>query len=387
MATLSARSSHIPLSPIRKIYNLAETIPGLIRLEIGEPDFETPEVIIKAGQRALGEGWTKYTTTPGIPALRQALAEYDSPKLGRLPDPMREICVTSGGTNAIFLALLAIINQGDEVMIPDPGFAVYPNIIRLAGGVPITYEQDAKYNFRVDKEKVMDSLSQRTRAIVITSPSNPTGCLLDLEDLEFFAKLAQERDLWVISDEVYERIVFDGRKHHSIAALPGMAERTVVVGAFSKSFCMTGWRLGHIVAPAPVVDAATRFQNHVNACMPASVQVAGIAALQSSPILVDEMVQQFQARRDAFMSELGEVPGVQCAKPQGAFYVFPDFNSYGMTDIDLAMYLIQSAKVSSVPGSSFGKRGRGFLRFSIVRSAEELRMAVRQIKEALKAIK
>ncbi|MBI3966039.1 MAG: aminotransferase class I/II-fold pyridoxal phosphate-dependent enzyme, partial [Chloroflexi bacterium] len=227
MATLSARSAHMTVSPIRQVMDLAESLEGVIRLEVGEPDFSTPEPIVHAAQRALDEGWTKYTATAGIGPLRQAIARYESPKVGRELVGSREICVAIGGTNALYLTFLGLLNPGDEVLVPDPGWPQYQNIIRLIGGVPVPYVLDAANEFQVDRDSVVAGLSPRTKAILINSPANPTGSVLGTDDLSFFAQLAQERDLWIVSDEVYDRIIFDGLTHHSIAALSGMAERTV----------------------------------------------------------------------------------------------------------------------------------------------------------------
>lgn len=386
MATLAARTYQMALSPIREMILLAEATEGVTRLEVGEPDFNTPDPIIRAAQQALDEGWTKYTGSAGILALREALARYDAPKLGRTPDPAREVCVTMGGTHSLFLAFLALLNPGDEVLVPDPGWPQNHGIIRLAGGMPVPYVLDVRKDFQVDRDTVLAGLSPRTKAILISSPSNPTGGVLMPDDLAFFAQVCQDRDLWAVSDEVYERIVFDGLSHHSIAALPGMAERTVAIGAFSKTFAMTGWRLGHIMGPPPVVESAIKFQGYVNTCPNAAVQRAGLTALQLPGDSLHWMVVEFQARRDLFVAELADIPGVQCVPPRGTFFIFVDFQAYGMPDAELGRHLLRAAKVSSIPGSAFGRQGRGFLRFSIVRSREEIRNGLRRVREALAAL-
>lgn len=383
MANLSARSRQIDISPIREMVMLAESTPGVTRLEAGEPDFVTPEPIIKAAQKALDDGWTKYTSSAGIMPLRQALARYDAPKLGRTPDPAREVCVTLGGTNSLLLAFLAILDAGDEVLVPDPGWPQNLGIVRLAGGIPVPYGLDPAQEFRVDRDAVLAALTARTRAIIINSPGNPTGGVLDQDDLAFFAQVAREHDLWVISDEVYERILFDGRTHYSIAALPGMAERTVVIGAFSKTFAMTGWRLGHLVAPPGVIAAAAKLQGFINTCPSAALQVAGLTALALPAAEIDRMVSEYQVRRDKFVTKLATIPGLRFVEPRGTFFILVDFSSYGVPDTELAKYLLRTALVSSVPGSGFGTRGRGSLRFSFVGSPQEISAGLGRARQAL----
>ena len=386
MVTIASRVGHITESPIRHITNLAEGVEGVTRLHAGEPDFNTPAAVIAAAKAALDEGWTKYTNAAGILPLREALADYDAPKLGRRPDPKSEIMVTVGGTNGLFLALISLINDGDEVMIPDPGWPPYAEMVRLVGGVPVSYSLDPGAAFSLDRQSVIDGLSIRTRAIIVNSPNNPTGTVLEKDELKFIADLARERDLWVISDEVYEKILFDGRKHDSIVTLPGMGERTVVVNSFSKTWAMTGWRLGHLTAPAAVIKAAAKLQGCVNSCPNAFVQKAAIDAVKMPSTEMDKMVAQFQARRDRFIEVASTIPRVACVKPQGTFFILMDVRQIGIPDGKLAEQIFRSTRVTSVGGSGFGINGTGFLRFSVVRSPKEIEDGLAKVRDALSTL-
>jgi aspartate/methionine/tyrosine aminotransferase len=384
MAQLAVRVAQITESPIRAMVTLAEGVDGVTPLHAGEPDFNTPAAVIEAAKIALDQGWTKYSGATGILPLREALATYDAPKLGRRPNPRTEVMVTLGGTNALFLAMMSLLNPGDEVLVPNPGWPPYTEMVRMAGAVPIYYDLDPSDEFRLDRQSVLDALTVRTRAIIVSSPNNPTGTMLDGDELGFLAEMVRRNDLWVISDEVYEKILFDGRKHYSIAALEGMAERTVVVGSFSKTWAMTGWRLGHLTGPAPVIAAAAKLQGTVNSCPNAFVQVAGIRAVQMPEAEMNKMVSEFQRRRDIFVNAVGDIADVGVVKPHGTFFILMDVRKLGRPDTEIAERLFHSTRVTSIGGSGFGSNGAGFLRFSVVRSPDEIRDGLAKVGGALR---
>lgn len=387
MTRLGQLATEIEESPIREMLGLAIRTPGVVRLEVGEPDFDTPEPIREAAKNALDEGWTRYTESVGLLELRQALAAADAGKLGAEPDPESEVFVTIGGTHGLLLGLMSILDRDDEVLIPDPGWPPYAGIVRLAGGRARSYPLAASGDFAFDADAVRAAMTERTRAIVLNSPANPTGRVASAEFLTDLAALARERDLWILSDEVYERILFDGRAHLSVAALDGMRERTVVVNAFSKTYAMTGWRLGHVVAPAAVVQTMAKLQGMVNACAAPFAQRAGIAALRMDQRVVEQYVRDYQARRDICMSVLHDRPHVRGVPPEGSFFWLCDVRATGASDVEISRRLLTEARVSSVPGSGFGHESAGFLRFSLACSTDLIREAMERVTETLEGVR
>src|SRR3954468_1454874 len=344
----------------------------VIHLEVGEPDFPTPPHIVEAGIRALREGKTRYGAPSGIPALREAICEHLIERGVRAhPD---HVLVTPGAKPILFYGFLATLAPGDEVLIPDPGFPIYASMVRFCGATPVSVPPRLDQGRALDLDVLERAISPRTRMIVFNSPSNPTGAVVPEEDLRRLAALAQRHDLWVMADEIYRRISY-GAPPQSIAALPGMAERTVIVDGFSKTYAMTGWRLGWGVFPAALAPHAVRLMINSNTCTAAFVQEAGLAALRGPQDVVDAMVAQFRTRRDAIVARLSRVPGVRCHAPAGAFYAFPDVRGLPLAAAALADRLLDEEAVALLDGAGFGAGGAGHLRISFAASLESLETA------------
>ena len=355
----------------------------VIGLGAGEPDFDTPQYIKEALYKAVKEGFVYYTPAQGIPELRKAIAEKleRDNKISYSPD--REIIVTPGAKHALYEAVLAITNPGDEILIPTPCWVSYEPMVQLAEGKPVfipTYERD---EFQLNREAVEKKITKKTKAIILNSPNNPTGAVFEKSDIKAVAELCIEHNLIAISDEIYEKIIYEA-KHVSIASLPEMKERTITVNGFSKAYSMTGWRLGYAAAPQKIIEAMNRIQEHSVSCATSFVQKAGIAALQSSQECVRDMVVEFKKRRDVIVKRLNEIPDVTCVKPRGAFYAFANFSAYEKNSLKLANFLLKKAGVAVIPGSAFGAGGEGFLRLSYATNMENLEEGVDRIGEALK---
>lgn len=348
---------------------------NVIHLEVGEPDFPTPGHIVEAGVRALREGHTRYGPPAGLPELREAICAELLQSRGVRADPGR-VLVAPGAKPIVFYALLAAVGPGDEVLIPDPGFPIYASMVRFCGGVPVPVpprleERDAR---ALDLDALERAITPRTRMVVFNAPSNPTGAVVPPEDLRRLAELAARHDLWVLADEIYRRISY-GPPPGSIAALPGMDARTIVVDGFSKSYAMTGWRLGWGLFPQELAPHAVRLMINSNTCTAAFVQRAGLAALTGPQEPVLEMTRQFLQRRDALISRLRRVPGVRCSSPAGAFYAFPDVRGLPLPAAALADRLLEEEGVAVLDGAGFGKGGEGHLRFSFANSLANLEEA------------
>ncbi len=357
----------------------------VIGLGAGEPDFDTPRHIKEALYRAVKEGFVYYTPTQGIPELRKAIAEKleRDDRISYAPD--REIIVTPGAKQALYEAVLAIANPGDEILIPTPCWVSYEPMVQLADGKPVfipTYEKDG---FRLSSEALEKKITKKTRAIILNSPNNPTGAVLNSDVLKAIAELCVEHDLIAISDEIYEKIIYEA-KHVSIASLPGMIERTITVNGFSKAYSMTGWRLGYAAAPQKIIEAMNRIQEHSVSCATSFVQKAGVAALHSSQECVAAMVREFKQRREFIAKRLNEISGVTCVKPMGAFYAFANFSAYEKNSLKLADFLLEKAGVAVIPGAAFGKMGEGFLRISYATSMEDINKGMERIEGALKKV-
>jgi aspartate/methionine/tyrosine aminotransferase len=356
----------------------------IIHLEIGEPDFDTPAHIKAAAVRALEEGWTHYTPAAGIPALREAIADYIRRTRG-IPVGPENVVVVPGGKPIIFFAILAIVEEGDEVIYPNPGFPIYESMIRFVGARPVPLRLRMENEFRVDVEQLARLITPRTRMLILNSPANPTGGVLTREDLEAIAELCLKHDLVVLSDEIYSRILYEG-EHISIASFPGMLERTIILDGFSKTYAMTGWRLGYGVMPEPLAEAVTRLMINSNSCTAAFTQIAGIAALTGPQDEVDRMVAAFRERREVMVEGLNRLPGFRCLKPKGAFYAFPNIEGTGMSSRELAHYLLEEAGVAVLSGTAFGEYGEGFLRLSFANSIENIQKALERIEKALQRL-
>ena len=355
----------------------------IIHLEIGEPDFDTPRHIIDAGKQALDQGWTHYGPTQGLPELREAIASYICRTRG-IRVGGEHVCVVPGGKPIMFFVLMALLEEGDEAIYPNPGFPIYESMINFLGAkpVPIPLVEDRGFSF--DLNVLKDSLSPKTKILILNSPHNPTGGVIPADDVRAIADMVRDRDLIVLSDEIYTRIYFD-EEPLSITTLPGMQEKTVILDGFSKTYAMTGWRMGYGVMPTWLVDPVNKLMVNSNSCTASFTQRAGIAALNGPQDDVTKMVQEFRRRRDAFCAGLNTLPGFRCAIPGGAFYAFPNIQGTGRKSKELADGLLQQAGVACLSGTAFGAYGDGYLRFSIANSYEKLMDAVERIRKFLKA--
>jgi aspartate aminotransferase len=354
---------------------------SVIHLEIGEPDFATPTHVVEAAKQALDEGWTHYGPTPGLPELREAIAQHVSRTRGIPVGPDR-VSVVPGGKPIMFFSMLALLEPGDEVIYPNPGFPIYESMIRFLGAVPVPMPLEESRGFSFDLDLFRDRLSDRTKLVILNSPENPTGGVIPPEDIAEIAGMLRDRDVVVLSDEIYSRIYYGGWPSVSIARLPGMLEKTIILDGFSKTYAMTGWRIGYGVMPKFLVEAVTKLMVNSNSCTASFTQRAAIAALTGPQDCVDRMVAEFRRRRDALCSGLNEVPGFHCAIPGGAFYAFANIKETGMDSKELADLLLNEAGVSCLDGGCFGDYGRGFIRFSYANSMENLLEAVERIKQA-----
>lgn len=378
-ARLSARAKELPLSGIRVIYDKAQTIPDVLHLEIGEPDLPTPAHIAKAGQDAITNGLTHYTPSAGTPELREAIAGKLRRDNGLDYDPS-EIIVTSGANVGLSLALLALIDPGSEVLVPNPGWANYGPLMKLVQAAPRYYSLLEEDGFRPRVAEMASLVSDRTRAIVLNSPNNPTGGVLSKEDVEGISDLATEKDLIVITDEVYEKLLYDGAKHYSIARFDGMRNRTITVNAFSKTYRMTGWRLGYVAGPKETIGAMVKLNSCMNTCSSSVSQAAGVAALNGPQDCVEEMVREFASRRNMFVEGLNQMKGFSSTTPKGAFYAFANASAVSRDSFELCTKLLEKARVATVPGVSFGSKGEGHLRFSYTAPRRQLEEALLRIR-------
>ena len=357
----------------------------IIHLEIGQPDFQTPINICEAAFRAMKDGYTGYGPAAGLLELREVVAEHISTTRGIEVHP-DEVVVTPGAKPIIFFTLLALVNEGDEVIYPDPGFPTYESVINFVGakGIPIPLREEVDFRFHIDD--LVDVISERTRLLILNSPQNPTGGLLQKEELEAIAQLANKHDFYVLSDEIYSHILYEGN-HESVIGFPGMQERTILLDGYSKTYSMTGWRLGYGVVPKPLVEKIVRLMINSNSCTCSFTQMAGIEALKGSQEFVEQMVAEFKRRRDAVVEGLNAIAGITCLKPKGAFYVFPNVKQIPLCCEALADYLLEEAGVALVAGTAFGKFGDGYLRISYANSLENIQEALERIQVALSKLK
>jgi aspartate/methionine/tyrosine aminotransferase len=357
----------------------------IIHLEIGEPDFNTPRHVAEAGIAAISAGKTHYSPTPGIPELRKAIAEYVGRTRGVEYAP-EEVMVTPGAKPIIFFAIMAAVGPGDEAIYPDPGFPAYESVIRFAGATPVPLPLVEEHNFRFDPEELRRRVTTRTRLMVINSPHNPCGSMLTLNDLKVIAELAQEYNFWVLSDEIYSRILYEG-EFHSPTELPGMKERTILLDGFSKTYAMTGWRLGYGCCPKEMVEKMTMLMVNSNSCTATFTQHAGVAALTGPQDESEAMVEEFRARRRLIVDGLNAIPGVTCLPPAGAFYAFPNIKSFGLPSKQVADYLLNEGGVALLSGSAFGPEGEGYLRLSYANSRENITEALERMRVAFERLR
>ena len=389
-AKIASRMDRMAPSGIRKVNEKALAMEReghkVLHFEIGRPDFDTPEYIKKAAFEALTAGKVHYTSNFGTMELRQVIAD----KLNRdnnVPYKASEILVTVGLSEAVFAVLATILNEGDEILVPDPVWLNYINVPNLLGAKAVTYGLNEENGFQMDLDEIRAKITDKTRAVVIITPNNPTGGVLEEDVLNELARIAVENDLMVISDEIYERLVYDGARHISIASLPGMKERTFTMNGMSKAYAMDGWRLGYVAAPEEYVMAMNKFHQHNTTCAPAFVQAAAIAALTQEGEEVNDMVKEYQRRRDYAVKAINDIEGISCQCPKGAFYIFINCKSLGMKSADLSAYLLENAKIAMVPGDVFGPGGEGYLRMSFANSYENIVEGCASLKKAVEQLR
>ena len=358
---------------------------SIVHLEIGEPDFATPPNIVEAAERAIRDGFTHYTPSGGLMPARQAVADWIR-RWYEVEVTPQQVVMVPGSKNVILFSALALVDRGVEVILPDPGYPIYESLVRLAGGTPVAIALRERNQFRLDVEELKSKITPRTRLIIINSPQNPTGGVLSLRDLEQIAELAQAHDLYVLSDEVYGQITYDGQ-HASILTIPGMVDRTIYSDGLSKAYSMCGWRLGFAVAPLPIAQRMETLMINTSSCAAAFTQMAAIEALSSpkSDRAVEAMVAEFKHRRDVIVDLLNAMPGISCHRPLGAFYVFPNITQTGLDERTLADRLLYEGGVAALPGTSFGPGGKGYLRFSYANSVPQIEEGMRRMQGVLTA--
>ncbi len=380
---LARRMSRLGTETAFEVLNKARALErqgkSIIHLEIGEPDFDTPSNVIESAVDALHKGWTHYGPSAGLPELRQSIAEYVSRTRG-VKVTAEEVVVVPGGKPIIFFTILAVVDEGDEVIYPNPGFPIYESMIHYVGGkaVPIQLRED--HDFSLDVNELAALISDRTKLIILNSPQNPTGGVMQRKDVEQVAKIIGDRNILVLSDEIYSRLLFEG-EHFSIMSVPGMQERTILLDGFSKTYAMTGWRMGYGVMRPDLATHMTRLMTNSSSCTASFTQIAGIEALRGDQSSVDHMCGEFKRRRDVFVAGLNKIKGFSCRMPKGAFYVFPNITKTGWKSKPLADALLEQAGVAALSGTAFGEYGEGYLRFSVANSLENLRQALERINQ------
>ena len=373
-------------SGIRRFFDIANTMEGVISLGVGEPDFRTPWQVRSAGIRSLQRANTRYTSNLGLAELRREIARYVSRKYEVEYEPMAEVLVTVGGSEAIDASIRALVNPGDEIIIPEPSYVCYEPMTRLAGGVPVVINTQAENDFKLTAEELRAAITPRTKALILPYPCNPTGAIMERADLEAIAEVLRGTDIIVISDEIYAELTFGGVRHTSIAAIPDMRERCVMINGFSKAFSMTGWRLGYACGPAPLLGQIMKIHQYAIMCAPTTSQYAAVEALRSCDGEVERMRDEYDARRKMIVAGFNKI-GLACREPKGAFYAFPSIQSTGLTSEEFCERLLYSKKVALVPGNAFGESGEGFVRASYCYSLAHIEEALRRVGEFVEELK
>lgn len=381
---LSKKIVDIQPSGIRKFFDVVSEMPGAISLGVGEPDFDTPYVVREEGIYALEQGKTYYTANAGLKELREEISIYLNRKYGLDYESDKEIVVTVGGSEGIDLALRCMINPGDEVLIPQPCFVSYAPCAIMADATPVYINLKEENEFKLTKEELAASITDKTKILMLAYPSNPTGAIMTKEELEELVPIIIEHDLYVISDEIYSELTYDN-KHCSIASLPGMKERTIVINGFSKSFAMTGWRLGYACGPKNIMEQVLKLHQFAIMCAPTNSQFAAVEALRNCDDDVNKMVEAYNQRRRFLIHQLKEI-GIECFEPYGAFYIFPSIKKFGMSSEEFANRLLQEQKLAVIPGTAFGACGEGFVRISYAYSIENLKVGLDRIKKFIESI-
>lgn len=385
---IANRMNRIPFSGIRKVFEKVNELEkqgkDIINLCIGRPDFDTPGHIKDQAKEAMDSGLVHYTSNYGLEELRNALSKKLK-KDNNLDYEASQIIVTVGANDAVFMTMMATLNPGDEVIIPNPTWPHYESCAEMAGAVPVEVPLKEENGFILAVDDLEKAISERTKMLVLNTPGNPTGGVYSEDDLAEIARFAQKHDLLVLSDEIYEYLIYDQAKHFSIAALPGMKDRSIIVNGFSKAYSMTGWRLGYVAAPLDIISAMIRIHQYTVTCATAFVQAGGVSAITSSQECVTHMVSEFDKRRKMVVSRLQDIEGINCQAPKGAFYAFPSIKEMGMTSEEAAYHFINHG-VAMVPGSAFGSFGEGFLRISYASSYENLEQAMDRVEKAVQAL-
>lgn len=375
---LSETVVNIKPSGIRKFFDVVSEMPDAISLGVGEPDFDTPWHVREEGIYTLEKGKTFYTSNSGLMELREEICKYYTRKFHATYDPAKECVITVGGSEGIDIALRAMLDPGDEVIIPEPCYVSYLPCVQLTGGVPVQLPLQAKNEFRLTPEELEGAITDKTKVVILPFPNNPTGAIMEREDLEKIAKVVLEHDLYVLSDEIYAELSYKD-KHVSIASLPGMRDRTIIINGFSKAYAMTGWRIGYALAPEVICEQMLKIHQFAIMCAPTNSQYAAVDAVRNGDKDIEVMVRAYDQRRKFLMKTFQEM-GIECFEPFGAFYTFPSIQKFGMTSEEFATRLLEEEKVAVVPGTAFGDCGEGFLRISYAYSIEELKEAFRRIK-------
>lgn len=381
---LSERIVEIPPSGIRKFFDIVSDMKDAISLGVGEPDFETPWHIREEGIYSLEKGKTFYTSNAGLNELREEISNYLSRRFNVSYDPKKEVVITVGGSEAIDIALRAMLDPGDEVLVPQPSFVSYVPCTVLANGTPVIIELEEKDHFKLTKEKLLEKITPKTKILVLPFPNNPTGAIMEAGELEEIAKIVVDHDLYVLSDEIYAELTY-GKDHTTIAAFPDMKERTILINGFSKSYAMTGWRLGYLAGPAKILEQMLKIHQFAIMCAPTTSQYAAIAAVRNGDKDIETMRESYDQRR-RFVLHTFEEMGLECFEPEGAFYAFPSIKRFHMTSDEFATRLLQEEKVAVVPGTAFGACGEGFLRVSYAYSLKNLKEALGRMERFVKRL-
>ena len=372
-------------SGIRKFFDIAKEIKGAISLGVGEPDFDTPWHIREEGIYSLEQGRTIYTSNAGLMQLREEICRYLHRRFHVEYDPKTEVMVSVGGSEAIDVALRAMLDSGDEVLVPQPSYVSYVPCVTLADGVPVIIELQEKDEFKLTREQLLDNITDKTKVLILPFPNNPTGSIMTYEDLKDIVDIIIEKDLYVISDEIYSELTY-GSKHVSIASFPGMKDRTILINGFSKSYAMTGWRLGYAAGPKVILKQMIKIHQFAIMCAPTTSQYAAIEALKNGDSDVEMMRDSYNERRRYLLKALRDM-GFDCFEPFGAFYVFPSIKKFGLTSDEFANRLLKEEKLAVVPGTAFGDCGEGFLRISYAYSIEELKIALERLEHFINTLK
>lgn len=385
----SKQMEFLPFSEIRavmeKAVRMGKNGEKIIHLELGRPDFDTPKIIKDACYQSIEKGNVFYTSNYGMPKLREAIAE----KLWRdnkIKYDASEILVTVGLSEAVYCTLGSLLNPGDEVLIPNPTWLNYMHVIKYFGAVPVAYNLLEENDYQIDIKEIESKITDKTKMMVLITPNNPTGSVLKKEVLEEIADIAVKHDLLVVSDEIYEKLVYDGNEHVSIASIPNMKERTITLNGFSKAYSMTGWRVGYMAAPKEIIEVAVRLHQYATTCATSFVQEACIVALKHGEPYVKDMVREYNRRRDYVVNRINQIDGLSCKKPSGAFYIFVNIKSLGRTSSEIAEYLLEDAKLALVPGNAFGDAGEGYIRLSYANSYENLVEACDRLENSIKKL-